>query len=127
LLVTMINLIPVAQLDGGHVAYALFGPRQDVYSERIRRALPWLGLAISAAYGGAAYLRGARGEALAYELMAGIQWIVWWGLLWLMTRLAGRKHPPTGPAPLSPSRRRVAIFTLALFVLLFMPSWIRQT
>ncbi|HEX3597238.1 MAG TPA: site-2 protease family protein, partial [Polyangiaceae bacterium] len=32
LLITMLNLLPWGQLDGGHVAYALFGPRQHVYA-----------------------------------------------------------------------------------------------
>ncbi len=126
LLVTMINLIPVGQLDGGHVAYALFGEKQNRYSERVRRALPWLGIGVCLAYGIPAFLAGKRGEPLAYELMAGVQWIVWAGLLWLMTRLGGPNHPPTGPEPLSPRRRLVAIGTLAIFVLLFMPSWVRQ-
>ena len=126
LLVTMINLIPVGQLDGGHVAYALFGDRQNRYSERVRRALPWLGIGVSLAYGIPAYLAGSRCDSLTYELLAGVQWLVWAAMLWLMTRLGGPKHPPTGPEPLSPRRRVVAITTLAIFVLLFMPSWVRQ-
>jgi hypothetical protein len=42
-----------------------------------------------------------------------------------MSKIAGTDHPPTGPTPLSPGRRIIAIGTLLLFVLLFMPSWIR--
>jgi membrane-associated protease RseP (regulator of RpoE activity) len=37
--VTMINLIPVAQLDGGHVAYALFGPRQNRIAQWVHRSM----------------------------------------------------------------------------------------
>jgi len=124
LLVTMINLIPIAQLDGGHVAYALFGKRQDTYSRRVHWALPFVGGAVSLAYVIPAYLDGQRGGELLGEALAGDHWIFWAILLVVLTRLSGRDHPPTGPEPLSPRRRMVAIGTLLLFALLFMPSWI---
>jgi membrane-associated protease RseP (regulator of RpoE activity) len=125
LLVTMINLIPVGQLDGGHVAYALFGRRQNHYSELFRRALLPLGVVIGLAYGIPSLLRGTNQGTLIYDFLAGMHWWVWWLLLWVLTRAGGAGHPPTGPEPLSPKRRRVALFTLGLFVLLFMPSWLR--
>ena len=37
--VTMINLLPVGQLDGGHVAYALFGPRQNRIAQWVHRSM----------------------------------------------------------------------------------------
>ena len=124
LLVTQINLVPVGQLDGGHVAYALFGERQDRYSRWIHRALPVIGVTVSLAYLVPAYLGGERGEALEGEAMAGLHWIVWGFVLFLLMRFSGDDHPPTGPEPLSPSRRWVAVGTLLLFAVLFMPSWI---
>jgi membrane-associated protease RseP (regulator of RpoE activity) len=126
LLVTMVNLVPVGQLDGGHVAYALFGPKQDTYSRRARGAL----LAIACLVGGLrvydAWRGGAQGDALWNAALGGVHWLVWWFVLSLMARFTGDAHPPTEPSELSPGRRILAWFTLLLFVLLFMPTWISE-
>ena len=126
LLVTMINLLPFGQLDGGHVAYALLGERQDQLSRKLLRSLPVLALVVSAAYGVPAYLDGIRGDKLIYDAAAGMHWLVWAVVLWFLTRATGPNHPPTEDSEVSPRRRLVGWFTLSLFVLLFMPSWIRM-
>jgi len=126
LLVTMMNLLPVGQLDGGHVAFALLGKRQHRLGRVVLGLLPVAAIATSAYYGLVAYQAGERGEHLWNALQAGTHWLVWFGLLVLMGRYSGLDHPPAGNQPLSPGRRIVAILTLVLFVLLFMPSWIRQ-
>ncbi len=122
LLVTMMNLVPVGQLDGGHVAYALFGPRQDEYSRRITHGLLALAIGISGVAMLQAWLQGGSVSAAA---SAGMHWGFWWFILSLMTRLNG-PHPPTAPSDLSSARRALAWSTLLLFALLFMPTWIRQ-
>ena len=63
--VTAINLLPVGQLDGGHVLYALAGPRQEGISRAVVIALAPLGF-----------------------LWWG--WFLWGGVLLLM----GPRHPP---------------------------------
>lgn len=124
LLVTQINLVPVGQLDGGHVAYALFGERQNTFSRWIHRALPLIGLTVSGIYVAQAWARGERGDELSGEALAGMHWVVWAVVLAVLARFSGKDHPPTRPSPLGPGRRALAIGTLVLFVLLFMPSWI---
>jgi membrane-associated protease RseP (regulator of RpoE activity) len=126
LLVTMINLIPVAQLDGGHVAYALFGERQEKYSRLVRAMLLPLAVGVALAYGLPRLFAGASGDALLAGFAPGGQWLMWWILLRLMSRQGQPEHPPTDDDVLSPRRRWIAIGTLALFVLLFMPAWLRQ-
>lgn len=127
LLMTMINLIPIGQLDGGHVAFALLGERQDRISRVALALLPIVAIATSGYYGGRAWLAGERGEHFTNALQAGLPWVIWFVVLLGLGRLSGLDHPPAGDAPLSPMRRAVAIGTLILFLLLFMPSWIRET
>lgn len=97
LLFTTLNLLPVSQLDGGHVVYALVGGRQR-----------WIGAAM-----------------LAALLALGFAWPGWWlwaGLILVVGR--GRlAHPPVldDAFPLDPARRAVAWACIALFLLTFVP------
>jgi membrane-associated protease RseP (regulator of RpoE activity) len=126
LLITMINLLPFGQLDGGHVAYALLGRRQNDVSRYVLRLLPLLAATVCAAYGISSYVDGIRGDRLIYDASAGMHWLVWALVLWMLTRATGPGHPPTEDTALSPRRRTVGWLTLSLFALLFMPAWIRM-
>jgi membrane-associated protease RseP (regulator of RpoE activity) len=125
LLVTMINLIPSLQLDGGHIAYALFGERYDRISRAVRRSLLPLAIGVGLAYAIPEFLAGKRGNDLLETLAPGGTWLLWWVLLSLFARGAEHEHPQVDPGSLSPTRRWLARGTLLLFVLLFMPSWLR--
>ena len=122
LFITMLNLLPVGQLDGGHVAYALFGPRQNTYSKIVRWSL--LALApINLVWHMWPMLRGVPyDDLIVTAVSASTPWFGWFLVLTLLERLSGGGHPPTEPGTLSPIRRIVAIGTLVLFVLLFMPT-----
>lgn len=126
LMVTMMNLLPVGQLDGGHVAYALLGERHHRLARAVLYALPLVAVMTGLYYGGTAYLEGYPRDAVLGELSAGLHWLVWFGMLQLIARYSGgQKHPPTDDDTLSKGRRIAAWGTLLLFVLLFMPFWIR--
>lgn len=122
LLVTMINLIPVGQLDGGHLARAVLGGRHELWSRRLHVAMPVIGgllaallFAIALAHG-----RSAVG-ALRYASYGGLPWLTWSLLLLLMRRSAGEYHPPVDDIALDPARRRLAIAVAVLFLLIFTP------
>lgn len=124
LLVTMMNLVPVGQLDGGHVAYALFGLRQNLYSRRVRAALLIIALLVGGFSAAQAWLAGAEPAVIGEGLLAGVHWCVWWVVLTLMARMSKGEHPPVEAGELTRGRRMLAWTTLMLFVLLFMPTWI---
>jgi membrane-associated protease RseP (regulator of RpoE activity) len=111
LLITVLNLLPIGQLDGGHISYALFDTEQNRLARILHRALPLV---------------------FVYNLIAyksaepGLLWLVWFALLALLARLTGGNHPPTEPGELSRGRRGVAVLCLVLFALLFMPTPMRQ-
>jgi membrane-associated protease RseP (regulator of RpoE activity) len=126
LFVTMLNLLPIGQLDGGHVAYALFGLRQDRVSTVVLALLPVLGIAVCGYFGVRAFLGGADNEELVTEATVGLNWIVWFAVLSGLRRLTGTRHPPVDASPLSPARRLVAVLCLGMLVMIFMPVPIRS-
>lgn len=122
LLITMINLMPIGQLDGGHIARAALGQSHEAWSRRLHVALPILG----AVTGGAMFViaqcagRGAV-DALVYAQSGLLPWLLWTAMLGWMRRQAGEYHPPVGDTPLDPRRRRYALAMLIIFLLIATP------
>ncbi len=94
LLVTAFNLLPLGQLDGGHIMYAMLGRAAWRVSEIGVFAL----------------------------LLLGLRWPGWF--LWaFMPMLTGLRHPPplNDITPLDPARRAIGWLTWILFLLIFVP------
>lgn len=96
LVVTMLNLLPVGQLDGGHLTAAWFGKK----AERIGEAVAAL--------------------TLVMALFLSVSWLLWF---FLITRFIGVGHPQvTHPEqPLTRGRRVVVVITWVMTGLTFMP------
>jgi len=103
LFVTFINLFPVGQLDGGHIAYALLGKWHR-----------WLSLALIGAF-----LTGGIAPSIISGHIEFNNWLVW-GILLL---ILGPKHPPIlfPDVPLDRTRKAVGILALIIFILTFIP------
>lgn len=101
LLVTMLNLLPIGQLDGGHLSHALFG----------ERAIP-LGRAVAVLLAGLC-------------LVVSVSWLVW---LLVTTFLIGFRHPPVlePREPPTPGRAWICVACLVALVLCFMPAPLTQ-
>jgi membrane-associated protease RseP (regulator of RpoE activity) len=97
LFATSLNLLPAAQLDGGHILRSL-SPRAHRYSS-IVLPLALVGLALLHFWAG---------------------WYVW-GALLLVIRFF-RFIPIYNPVPLDNNRRFTAALTLVIFILCFMPA-----
>ena len=96
LLATAINLIPLGQLDGGHILYAIAGRHQRRFAWPLWVVLVVLGLFFWPT------------------------WLVWCALLLFM----GLRHPPVAheSAPLDSGRRRLAWVALLMLLLSFSPK-----
>lgn len=122
LLVTMLNLLPWGQLDGGHVAYALFGSKQNGYARLFRLALIPLFLMNLARFV-LPILHHHSTMPMEMAIGNSLFWMTWFIVLGVIGRVSGgADHPPTEPGALSPRRRVIAWLTLSFFVLLFMPT-----
>ena len=132
LLVTMINLLPVGQLDGGHVAAAYFGNGYNRIAVRLRRLLPLGAIAVFAWVLRAVRIEAgdAWNEAIGNRiaLFAAMPWLVWYLLASLLVRLGGGvNHPPVDDAPLPLSRKALFWLMVLVFVAVFMPVPFRET
>jgi membrane-associated protease RseP (regulator of RpoE activity) len=133
LLITMINLLPIGQLDGGHIATAYFGNRYRRMSRVVHQVLPWLALGSFAwVYHRAQVESGGRPlpggyTPLIIAIGAALPWFAWFLMILVLGRLSrGLDHPLVDDAtPLPRSRRVVFWVVLVTFVLIFMPVPIR--
>jgi membrane-associated protease RseP (regulator of RpoE activity) len=109
LLVTALNLLPVGQLDGGHIVYALFGDKHKViariffsftFSMGLLGLLPFFGIN-------------------AFENYSLFNWLVWSMLIFFVIKV---DHPPIyDPEPLDLRRKLWGAFALFMFVTSFTP------
>ena len=102
---TVLNLLPVGQLDGGHILRAMLGESQ----ERVAALVP------AALFGIAAYLH--YGLGYAFNESVGL-----WGFWGLLSAFIAFKGPanPIDDAPLDTPRIVVGLATFALGALCFM-------
>ena len=95
LFVTALNMMPIGQLDGGHVVYSLVQRRAHLVS----RIASWVCVAL---------------------IYFGPSWIVWA----ILVRVLGRRHPPTwdDASPLGRARVAIGIFGFVVFAVCFTPT-----
>lgn len=99
LIATALNLMPFGQLDGGHIAYAVLGPRAT-----------WVSLATVL-------------TAIALTFVSS-SWLVVTIMMLVMLFTVGARHPRVidEHLPLDPTRRRIALASAIIFILCFTPA-----
>lgn len=97
LLVTMLNLLPIGQLDGGHVAYAMLGHKHDLFAK-----IAFAGL-------------------IPLSIFS-LNWLVWALLILIVMRTTS--HPPVEDLhlPLSRNNRLIGYLCFLIFILCFVPA-----
>jgi membrane-associated protease RseP (regulator of RpoE activity) len=99
-LATALNLFPIGQLDGGHIAYAVLGRKSSTVT------LVTVGIAIF------------------LSLFVSVTWVVWTLVTIAMLLAFGRHHPRTfdEAMPLDGKRLLLAAFAVVMFILSFTPT-----
>jgi membrane-associated protease RseP (regulator of RpoE activity) len=99
LLATALNLFPIGQLDGGHIAYAVMGRKSTIIT------LVMLGVAFGLTF-------------------VSSSWVVWTILMTVMIVMLGPHHPPTldDEQRLDGGRLLLAGFALVMLILCFTPA-----
>jgi membrane-associated protease RseP (regulator of RpoE activity) len=106
LLATALNLLPIGQLDGGHVLYAFVGERTRILSRIFVAALALLGAF----------------QLFTSDYKVGYMWLFWAVVLFFVAM----RHPSiVDPNRLSPKRRWLGLLALIIFLLSFTLAPIR--
>ena len=110
LLVTSMNMIPVGQLDGGHISYTMFGDKKHYNVS-----------AISAIILAVIGFAGVLDSLLEFYLGIGWSgWLFWAFILYFVVKL---KHPPVNDVlPLDRKRMFLGYISFFIFVISFSPS-----
>lgn len=97
LLVTMLNLLPIGQLDGGHIAYAMLGSKHK-------------------------HLARAAFLSLIPLSFLSLNWLVWGALILVLMRTT--QHPPIQDiqTPLTQGNTKIGYLCLVIFLLCFIPD-----
>ncbi len=104
LLVTALNLMPVGQLDGGHIVYSLIGSRAQKLFMPVVAILGALTL-------------------LSFFIDNSFTWVLWIVLLFFFGRV--HAEPLDDVTALDDRRRWLGIATMIIFVLIFVPIPLR--
>ncbi len=110
LFVTAMNMVPVGQLDGGHIVYSMFG-------EKKQEAISGITMLLLIALG----VLGTLDAFLELNFHFGWSgWLFWSLILYFFIKV---KHPPVRDfKPLNKSRLILGYFSLVILLLSFSPS-----
>ncbi len=99
MLVTALNLFPIGQLDGGHISYAVFGPKSNMLGRIFLAAFAVMGVVFW------------------------VGWLLWAGIILIL----GTRHPRTWDedSPLGSTRTALAAMIALIFILAFIPDPVR--
>ena len=118
LFVTVLNLLPVGQFDGGHIIFAVLGRHHNSVSQATV-----IGLILFWAVGPGYTWMGSETPLSDWIASRWPGWLVWAALALFL----GRRHPsPVDPhTTLDASRKCLGILSLIIFILCFIPRPIR--
>ncbi len=114
LFVTSLNLMPVGQLDGGHITYALLGSKH-----RIIARIFFVLLFVMTIIGVLNYF-----ELANYQDYGSIMWGVWLLLIFFVIKI---DHPPFyDPQELGIVRKLLGLFAIWMFISSFIPAPVKD-